>query len=963
MDMESNHRLPESLSKEIEETWGAFRAAADAAEVPLPDDPAFQSEMKRVWAFSEFVSKCSINDPAMILDLYESGDLRRRYPEDAFETRFLKCLTGVDTEDVLNREIRRQRQREMVRVAWRDLAGLSDVSETMMELSLFADTCISHVLDKLYQWQCEASGVPISEDGVQQFLVVIGLGKLGGNELNFSSDVDLVFAYPEAGVTEGGSPSIQNEEFFVRLCRKLIKTIGSSPVEGMVFRVDTRLRPYGESGPIVMSFDNMVQYYEMQGREWERYAWIKGRVVAGDKAAGQQLLQRLKPFVYRRYLDYGAFDSLREMKQMISREVKRKGYEENIKLGPGGIREVEFFGQIFQLIRGGVVPSLQERRIQRVLRTLAREDYIPRNVMEELEAAYLFLRKSENRLQEFSDRQTHSLPRETLERYRLALSMGYTDWESYTTDLSLHMQRVHHHFNTLLEAKDAQPAEEEGIEPYQDIWSESTPLPRKKELLSDLGFNAIDKTIGLLDHLKSDTATHAMSRDGRERLDRLMPLILRQVRESEDPAHTLNRIVDLIRTVQRRTNYLALLLENPDALEHLVKLTNASPWIISFLTRHPVLLDELLDPRTLYIPPKRAELEADLKKKTVSIPERDLEYQIEDLCVFKQVNTLRVAAADITGVLPLMRVSDHLSDLAETILSEVIELAWKHLVERHGEPRSRLNEVDCGKGFAVIAYGKLGGLELGYDSDLDLVFLHAGTEGETEGGTGKRPIDNAQFYARLGQRVVHILTTHTAAGYLYETDMRLRPSGGSGPLVSHVEGFKAYQFHEAWTWEHQALARARAVFGDPILIDHFNEIRRKILTRFRDKGRLRKDVLDMRERLRKEMLKTTPGMFDLRQDRGGMVDIEFLVQFLLLSNAHQNEELTTWTDNVRILKTLSDAGVIDDNTAHLLRDAYLIFRSALHRLSLKEQPALVPDTQFGSLRDKIIDIWDQYMAE
>lgn len=959
--MESIQRLPESLSKEIEETWGAFSTAADAAMIHIPDDPAFQSEMKRVWAFSEFVSKCCISDPAMIVDLYESGDLRRRYPEDEFETRFLNCLIGVDTEEVLNREIRRLRKREMVRIAWRDLAGLSDVSETMMELSSFADTCISYVLDKLYQWQCEASGVPMSAGGMQQFIVVIGMGKLGGNELNFSSDVDLVFAYPEAGGTEKGSPSIQNEEFFVRLCRKLIKTIGSSPVEGLLFRVDTRLRPYGESGPIVMSFDNMVRYYEMQGREWERYAWIKGRVVAGDKAAGRQLLQRLKPFVYRRYLDYGAFDSLREMKQMISREVKRKGYEDNIKLGPGGIREVEFFGQIFQLIRGGVVPSLQERRIQRVLRTLAREDYIPRKVLEELEAAYIFLRRTENRLQEFSDRQTHSLPRESLERYRLALSMGYSDWESYASDLTLHMQRVHRHFDTLLETKDAKPTEEEEIAPYHDIWSESTPLPRKKELLSDMGFNSVDQIIGLLDHLKSDTAIHGMSLDGRKRLDRLMPMILRQARESKDTAHTLNRIVDLIRTVQRRTNYLALLLENPAALEHLIKLTNASPWIISFLTKHPVLLDELLDPRTLYVPPKRSEMEADLKEKMVYIPERDLEYQIEDLCVFKQVNTLRVAAADITGVLPLMRVSDHLSDLAETILSEVIELAWTHLVKRHGEPKSRLNKMDCGKGFAVIAYGKLGGLELGYDSDLDLVFLHAGTEGETEGGA--RPVDNAQFFARLGQRVVHFLTTHTAAGYLYETDMRLRPSGGSGPLVSHIKGFEAYQTHEAWTWEHQALARARTVFGDPLLIDHFNEIRRKILTRFRNESRLRKDVLSMRERLRKGMLKATPGMFDLRQDRGGMVDIEFLVQFLLLSNAHQYDELTTWTDNVRILKTLSDVGVIDDNTAHLLRDAYLIFRSALHRLSLKEQPALVPDTQFGSLRDKIIDIWHHYMAE
>jgi glutamate-ammonia-ligase adenylyltransferase len=395
-------------------------------------------------------------------------------------------------------------------------------------------------------------------------------------------------------------------------------------------------------------------------------------------------------------------------------------------------------------------------------------------------------------------------------------------------------------------------------------------------------------------------------------------------------------------------------LENPTALAHLVKLSNASPWITTFLSRHPVLLDELLDPRTLYRPPALNVIRGELRHRMDQIAPTDLEYQIEELCIFKQVNVLRVAAADVTGMLPLMRVSDHLSEVAETIVLEVTELAWNHLVAKHGLPTSHFPE----RGFAVIAYGKLGGLELGYGSDLDLVFLHAGSQGQTQGGP--RPIDNAQFFNRLGQRVIHILTSHTRAGKIYEIDMRLRPSGNSGILVSHVNGFEDYQMNAAWTWEHQALIKARPICGEKLLTGRFEQIRREAIGRPRDKTKLQEEVAGMRERMRRELLKPQDGIFDLKQDRGGMVDIEFLVQYLVLLKSHLYPELLKWTDNVRLLQTLMETGVMDEYTAHLLKHAYLIYRAAAHQLSLLEKPAKVPQEKYSRLRERVQQIWDGF---
>ena len=644
---------------------------------------------------------------------------------------------------------------------------------------------------------------------------------------------------------------------------------------------------------------------------------------------------------------------------MIVREVKRKGMENNIKLGPGGIREIEFFGQIFQLIRGGVTPTLQDTGIVRVLEALAADGHIPQKVSQELVTAYRFLRNTENRLQAYADQQTHQLPFDDNGTLRLAASMGCADADSFNALLDEHRQIVHGHFQMLLETGKADEHRKEGEDPLAVAWQDPRGAKPAGKTLAAVGYEQPDEVLQLLDYLRTAPETKALSPRGRQRLDKLVPRLLAEARAYDNSLVTLRRVIDLIKTIERRTSYLALLLENPTALTHLVKLSHASPWVASFLAQHPVLLDELLDPRTLYLPPQKAEMKSVLRQRMAQIPLDDLEYQIEQLCIFKQVNVLRVASADVTGTLPLMRVSDYLSDIAESILGEVVDLAWSHLVAKHGTPVCRLDDENCGQGFAVIAYGKLGGLELGYGSDLDLVFLHAGTHEPTQGG--KKVIDSAQFFNRLGQRVIHILTSHTRAGKAYEIDMRLRPSGSSGILVSHIDSFDSYQMEEAWTWEHQALIKARPVCGEDRLTSRFEAVRQKVLARQRSKQKLTAEVAKMRERMRKELLKPESGILDLKQDVGAMVDIEFLVQYLVLLHSHQYAGLLKWTDNVRLIQALIETGAMDEYTAHLLKHAYLIYRAAAHQLSLQEKPAKVPRRDFDHLQKRVAEIWKAFI--
>lgn len=949
--------------------------AADGASASFDAWPdSRRAAFDRVCAASDFVTEQVCRDPHMLLELADTGELERSFAAGELRGQICAALAEASSEDELGRNLRRQRTRQQVRIIWRDLTRQADLVETCRDLSEMADACIDLTYQWLYERHCQQFGTPTGRrSGATQQMVILGMGKLGALELNLSSDIDLIFAYPEGGETVGTKRPLDNQEFFIRLGQRLIKALDPITVDGFVFRVDMRLRPYGSSGALVLSFNALEQYYQDQGRDWERYAMIKARVVGGDQAAGEQLLELLRPFVYRRYLDFSAIEALRTMKQLIQQEVRRKGMAENIKLGAGGIREVEFIAQAFQLIHGGRDLSLQQRPLLKVLRTLEGQGYLPAAVVDELRQGYEFLRYTEHAIQAIADRQTQMLPDSEQDKARIAFMLGFADWQSFHERLMYWRGRVSWHFRQVIADPDSDPADEHqddtevvvGCE-WLPLWEESQDEDAACRQLLSGGFVDAEKALKNLNDLRNSSQLRSMQRLGRERLDAFIPRLLAQAVEHADPDLVLERVLPLVEAVARRSAYLVLLTENPDALRQLLTLCAASPWIAEQIARFPLLLDELLNEGRLFSPPQAPELAAELRERLTRIPEDDLEQQMEALRHFKLAHRLRVAASEITGSLPLMKVSDYLTWLAEAILEQVLALAWRHTVARHGTP-SRPDGSLCDPGFVIVGYGKVGGIELGHGSDLDLVFIHDGDpQAETDGA---KPIDSAQFFTRLGQRIIHLLTAQTNSGQLYEVDMRLRPSGASGLLVSSLGAFSRYQENEAWTWEHQALVRARVLVGSHEVGAAFEQVRASVLGRERDLQKLRQEVCEMRAKMRSSLgtkataagtaanafLATVP--FDLKQDAGGIVDIEFMVQYAALAWSRPHPALLRYTDNIRILEGLEEAGLISADDASLLREVYKVYRSAAHRQALQNQAGVVPGDQFEAQRREVMRIW------
>ncbi|KAB7627320.1 bifunctional [glutamate--ammonia ligase]-adenylyl-L-tyrosine phosphorylase/[glutamate--ammonia-ligase] adenylyltransferase [Alkalilimnicola sp. S0819] len=945
--------LPDALREQVAGWWADFHA-----EQTLPAAPAVGESLPRVWACSEFVARACLRQPGLLAELSDSGDLGLVYGADAYRDRLARLLEGVTEEQALARALRLFRRREMVRIAWRDLAGWAALDEVLRDLSALAETCIDLTLDRLHAWQCAEWGVPRNEAGTEQRMVVLGMGKLGGGELNFSSDIDLIFAFPEPGETDGKKPR-DNEEFFTRLGRRLITALDATTSDGQVFRVDMRLRPYGASGPLAASFDALEHYYQHQGREWERYAFIKARPVGGDYQAGAELLEMLRPFVYRRYLDYGALEELRAMKAMIMREVARRGLEGNVKLSRGGIREIEFIGQAFQLIRGGREPALRERRILPVLAHLGETDTLPPRAVGELQEAYVFLRRVENRLQAVNDRQTHDLPVLERERVRLAYAMGFDSWERFREALDHHRRAVQDGFDQVFVAPQAE-GEERNL--LAELWRGELDEQAATVVLEQQGFGDPVEALRRVAAFRGSSAARALSTQGRARLARLMPLLLGAIGAASGPDETLARILEMLEAIARRTAYLSLLVEHPMALSQLVRLCAGSSWIARYLARHPLLLDELLDPRTLYAPLKRDALAEELSHRLAGVDPLDQEQTMELLRLFQQTNTLRVAAADISGAVPLMVVSDYLTWLAEALVEQVLALAYAQISARYGRPRVEVDGERREPGFGIVAYGKLGGIELGYGSDLDLVFLYE-AEGEPLGTDGERCLDNAVFFARLTQRIIHILGTTTPGGTLYDVDTRLRPSGESGLLTIGLDAFAEYQRDKAWTWEHQALVRARYVAGNARLGEGFEAVRRETLCRERAPNVLRREVREMRERMRGQLATGGANEFDLKQDRGAIADIEFVVQYGVLSGAARHPQLLRYTDNIRLLDALAEVGWLNSEDAVLLADAYRAYRAKVHRLTLQGQLARVAADEFTEYRQAVSALWGRLMEE
>jgi glutamate-ammonia-ligase adenylyltransferase len=952
--------VPEALQAPVQERWERYREACAAERIQPVSHPELVAVLKRVWACSPFVAEACIRAPAALADLVRSGDLLIACPMEEYRRKVAAATARAADADELGRRLRLLRRREMVRIAWRDLAGWAAVQQTIAELSDFAEACIDGAVGWLHQSLQRAHGAPRGEDGdAAQSLVVIAMGKLGARELNFSSDVDLIFCYPEDGVTRGRRRGMSNQQFFIELGQQLIKVLSEITDDGFVFRIDMRLRPFGESGPLAVSFDALEDYYQSHGRPWERYAMVRGRPITGMPKARAQLMDILRPFVYRRYLDYTAFQELREVKQRIVQDVARRDMEHNIKLGAGGIREIEFIVHTFQIIRGGRQVELQAYSLLAVIDELEKSACLAPPVCADLRDDYLYLRRLENHIQAFADRQEHNLPGDGPTQDALAYSMGVPDWMELQTGVARRRQRVHDHFDNIISVSQTRRAGRLRS-PWCEMWQDTLDDARAVEALVAAGMDDPEQVLALLDDMRGSARYRAMTARGREHLDHLMPLLLAAVVEYPQPAATLRRLLELIEEIGQRTAYLALLVEYPGALSQLVKLFSASAWIAEYITRHPLLLDELLDARRLYAPLDRSMLDHALQLEQAHIPHADLEQQMEALRHFKQANTLRVAAADVAGVFPLMVVSDHLTEIAEVILRAVYDLAWRHFVSKHGHPGCRVDGKRRPARFGIVGYGKLGGIELGYGSDLDLVFLHD-SAGEAQSTDGPKVIDNAVFFARLGQRIIHMLNTFTPSGILYEVDMRLRPSGASGLLVSSLDSFADYQHHQAWTWEHQALVRARPVAGDSGVCEGFAAIRRAVLTRVRDPASLRVEVRDMRERMRAAHGGRDATLFDLKQDRGGIADIEFMVQYEILRWGHDYPDLLKWTDNIRQLDGLADASLMPQADVQLLKDAYRFYRAIVHRLTLQEAPGVVGLAEVEAYRPGVTRLWHGIM--
>ena len=828
----------------------------------------------------------------------------------------------------LKPKLRQLKQRAYARISARDLGGLAPLGEVVECMTLIAELAVTKAVEVLGRGLAERYGTPRGADGRAQELIVIGMGKLGGRELNVSSDIDLIFVYPEDGDTDGARP-ISNFEYFTRLGRGLINVIADVTEDGQVFRVDMRLRPNGDSGPLVCSFDMLENYFVTQGREWERYAWIKARPLSGGRHDELEAIRR--PFVFRKYLDFGAINAMRELHAQIRQEVAKKDKADNVKLGPGGIREIEFIAQVFQLIRGGRDPALQIKATLQVLKLLVGQGQLAQEAASELAAAYDFLRRVEHRLQYLDDAQTHMLPTNDADRAIIARAMGYGSFDGLLAELDDHRAAVARHF----EAVFADP--NRGEHKHAGMWRGAGGEDQGEEF-AKLGYRQPREAAARVAALREGPRYQQLAAGIRERFDALVPQLIQAAAEMPNPDATLSRSLDLLESISRRAAYLALLQQYPQALRKVAELVSSSSWAADYLQRHPILLDELLDPRLLDVLPDWSGVRAALESRLAEM-EPDTERQMDLLRETHHAQVFRLLAQDVAGLYTVERLADHLSELADILLDAALRHAWLKMLKRHVEQPK----------FAVISYGKLGGKELGFASDLDLVFLY--DDAAPEAG---------ENYGRLGTRLNTWLSAQTAAGQLFETDLRLRPNGESGLVVSSMEAFRKYQLESAWVWEHQALTRARFSAGDPAVGESFEKIRCEVLCQQRDLEKLRADIVEMRQKMmdshatRGDLRET---VFDLKHDPGGLVDVEFIVQYLVLGHSHAHHELTGNKGNIALLKMAADAGLIPGNLAETVRNAYRDYRRMQHGLRLNGTKARVAPEEVGARVTAVRELW------
>ncbi|MGX8219897.1 bifunctional [glutamate--ammonia ligase]-adenylyl-L-tyrosine phosphorylase/[glutamate--ammonia-ligase] adenylyltransferase [Psychrobacter celer] len=855
----------------------------------------------------------------------------------------------------------------MMRWIWQDALHMIALEQLTDELSEFADGCISFAKNYTYQHLIKKYGEPtfINAQGQVQTddMAIMAMGKLGAHELNLSSDIDLIFIHQARGETNGdktkGTRSIDNKRFMTRLGQGIIKLLDNNTADGFVFRVDMRLRPWGDGSDLAIHLSALQKYFSLHGRAWERFAWLKARVVGHIEPPFYEQIQALiKPFVFRYYVDYSAFSALREMKSLIQNQVVQREDLDNIKLGAGGIRDIEFIVQAFQLIYGGRHPQLQIKSCLQAMQALYTLEYLERSTYEQLQAAYRFLRRLEHGIQAINDQQTQRLPHDRQWQHNLAITLGFANWEGLLSTLNHHRHNVNVPFERMVTERQIPDHEDTGLEPEQL----DAQIARLNEVLTK-------DNRELLQGFWQSKMVANLSDEARERLDDAYPVIVHALlahQEQQQLANTaLPRLIALLEAICRRSIYLVMIAENPNATIELIPMLSASPWIAKELAQYPVLLDTFLQQRYRHLPDK-LELHDILRQQLLRVEPNDEEKLLSVLRLFKKNQVLAVAASDVLAERPIMKVSDSLTYIAAVVLEAALERAFAEIVKRYGYPIGQdgdpVTEADCG--FAIIGYGKLGGLELSYSSDLDLVFLHKIKEqGMT---TGEKSVSGMKFAARLVQKLMNYLNTQTRDGRAYEIDMRLRPSGNAGMMVVSCHAFETYQMDKAWSWEHQALVRARAICGDKRVTARFCEIRREVLSLPRTIEQVRTEVTSMRIKMQKHLgtseWQQQAGKFHLKQDAGGIIDIEFLAQFAVLAYSHDHPSLTKWSDNVRIFEEMALLGIWDQQVCQDLTDAYLRIRAATHQLALSEQSLLVDESLWKETRALVQDQWQHLMG-
>ena len=940
---------PRPVAAFLNDRLSRLEAACREAAVPFHDDAGVDDHLQRVLLASDFAYQSFLRDPGLLGPelLLLMSDPRHA---DA-RAGPLMALQG----DELRLELRRFRLREALRLIWRDINGADGVETTLAGASVLADACLEAALRGAEQEVAQRHGHVRAANGQPQRMVVFALGKLGGGELNFSSDVDLVFAYADGGSSDGARP-LDAGAYYARIGQALVALIAGRDADGYVYRVDLRLRPFGNAGRPALSFVAMEQYFQREGRDWERYAWIKARPVAGDRAAGARMLDTLRPFVFRRYLDYGAFAGLREMKALIDAEVARKDLSDHLKLGPGGIREIEFIVQLVQLIRGGREPTLRVRGLLPALAAGEQLGFIPGGRARRLREAYRFLRRLENRVQMFGDQQTHEIPADAATRERIALALGHRDWDALEGELEAHRSAVAEEFAALMAVEARGDARREQAE-WPAFWRRIVGGDGiDVAMLDSAGFAPAVEAVAELEALVGGSALRTMSARARERLDRVMPGILAAAAAQPEPLRCLVRLLRLVQAVARRSVYLALLDEQPAAMKRLAAVFSASEFLSERVVAHPMLLDDLFDDRVDAMPAR--DLDDELARRLATLGDADPEAEIDAIQEVRQSALFRIGLAFIGGRLDAVSAARSLSDVAAAVLRAVLRIAERELAAAHGWPggssalvpgaaapasagTGRAIAAASPSGLAVVAYGSLGGAELGFGSDLDLVFLYdpARARGESD---GPKPIDGTRWYARLAQRIVHLLGMLTRSGRLYEVDVRLRPDGSKGMLVQSLDAYAAYQRERAWTWELQALVRARAIAGDAALSRRFAQLRAELLAVDRDPESLLGEIVAMRERWRAERDRSDAARFDLKQGAGGLVDLEFLLQWLVLRHAPRHPSLLASGNSADLIAAAQAAGVLDPGDATALARSHAALLSRAVRCTLDARPRVVP---------------------